>query len=496
MGRGMPNSLSCNFSARLVEKLGRDSVLMDASSGQVFGTAEIVGLIAGFSKHFLSAGLRSGDRILLRCGVNPESALAYLGAMYAGIVPVLLDERTHTVSGDLMFEKAHAKAAWSSKPARSEWAQKYGFAHLEGTSEPCSPDSILPAPCGKDDLAVLMPTSGSTGIPRLVMVSHGNLIANTEAIIRSQHLGTGEKAMLIMPVSYCFGASILHTHLHQGGGVVFDSRFMFPDKVLQAIDKYGCTSFAGVPTVYNILLKRSNIRTMPLSSLRRFLQAGGALGPENIEELRGIVPNAEFFVMYGQTEATARISCLPPERLKEKLGSAGLPLDNIKVRIVDEGGEEMEDRDTGEIQISGPSICSGYLDETEATRNKFSNGWLKTGDLGYRDEDGYLWIQGRSGDFVKIRGYRVGLAEVEARVSAVAGVGECAATAVQHTEAGEALALFVVREDGETNGSGSLVERVRQALPSQWTCSSIKIVSELPRTANGKIARSQLQTLA
>jgi acyl-coenzyme A synthetase/AMP-(fatty) acid ligase len=182
--------------------------------------------------------------------------------------------------------------------------------------------------------------------------------------------------------------------------------------------------------------------------------------------------------------------------LKEKLGSAGLPLDNIKVRIVDEHGQQMEGRDTGEIQISGPSICSGYLDEPEATRNKFSEGWLKTGDLGYRDEDGYLWIQGRSSDFVKIRGYRVGLAEVEARVGAVTGVAECAATAVQHPEAGEALALFVVSGDGEVDRSPSLIERVRQALPSQWTCSSIKVLSELPRTANGKIARSQLQTLA
>jgi acyl-coenzyme A synthetase/AMP-(fatty) acid ligase len=114
--------------------------------------------------------------------------------------------------------------------------------------------------------------------------------------------------------------------------------------------------------------------------------------------------------------------------------------------------------------------------------------------LGYRDEDGYLWIKGRSSEFIKIRGYRVGLAEVEARVGSVPGVVECAATAVEHPEAGEALALFVVREDA--NGSGTLVEKVRQALPSQWTCSSIKIVSELPRTANGKIARSQLQTLA
>jgi acyl-coenzyme A synthetase/AMP-(fatty) acid ligase len=141
-------------------------------------------------------------------------------------------------------------------------------------------------------------------------------------------------------------------------------------------------------------------------------------------------------------------------------------------------------------------VCEGYLDEPEATQTKFSDGWLKTGDLGYRDKDGYIWIQGRSSDFVKIRGYRVGIAEVEARVGAVPGVCECAATGVQHPEAGEALALFLVKEAGDDDGSSSLLERVRQALPSQWTCTSIKIVPELPRTSNGKIARSQLQTFA
>jgi len=328
------------------------------------------------------------------------------------------------------------------------------------------------------------------------MVSHRNLISNTEAIIRSQRLAADERAMLIMPVSYCFGASVLHSHLYQGGGVVFDSRFMFPDKVLQAIGKYRCTTFAGVPTVYNILLRRSNLRSVKLPSLRRFLQAGGALAPDCIDELRRTVPGADFFVMYGQTEATARISCLPAERLDEKLGSAGIPLENVIVRVIDEYGHQLEDGHTGEIQVSGPSVCTGYLDEPEATQTKFSDGWLKTGDLGYRDRDGYIWIQGRSSDFVKIRGYRVGIAEVEARVGAVAGVCECAAAGVQHPEAGEALALFLVKEAGDDDGSNSLLERVRQALPSQWTCTSIKIVPELPRTSNGKIARSQLQTFA
>jgi long-chain acyl-CoA synthetase len=268
--------------------------------------------------------------------------------------------------------------------------------------------------------------------------------------------------------------------------------------VLQSIDTYQCTTFAGVPTVYNILLRRSNIRSMTLRSLRRFLQAGGALAKENVQELCSIVPTAEFFVMYGQTEATSRISCLPPERLRDKLGSVGLPLDNLTIRIVDQSdddqGREVSEGETGEIQVSGPSVCQGYLDEAEATQKKFDHGWLKTGDLAAMDADGYLWIRGRASDFIKIRGYRVSLAEVEAKVAAVPGVSECAAMGVQHPEAGEAIALFIVG-DGAVSGNGNqaILERVRHALPTQWTCSSVQVVVELPKTANGKIARAQLQ---
>jgi acyl-CoA synthetase (AMP-forming)/AMP-acid ligase II len=487
----VPSSSECNFAARLVERLGKNSDLVDAATGQTFPAAEVPGLIVGFAAGFLSLGLRPGDRVLISCGVNPSSALAYLGAMYAGCVPVLVDERTLADSGEPVFSKARAKAAWTGNPVRWDWARKNGFSQMEGNFAPRPVGSLRPALCAPNDLAALMPTSGSTGEPRLVMVSHGNLIANTEAIIRSQHLATDEKAMLIMPVSYCFGASIVHTHLYHGGGVVFDSRFMFPDKVLQAINTYGCTSFAGVPTVYNILLRRSHIASIALPSLRRFLQAGGALAPESIQALRKLVPTAKFFVMYGQTEATARISCLPPERLEEKLGSAGVPLDNLAVRIVDDNGQELANGRIGEIQVSGPSVCTGYLDDPEATESKFDRGWLKTGDLGSRDDEGYLWIKGRTGEFMKIRGVRVSFAEIETKVAAISGVYECAAAAVPHPEAGEALALFIIADDA----AEGLVERVRQALPPQWTCTSVKLVSELPRTANGKIARAQLQAL-
>src|SRR5262249_17574952 len=153
--------------------------------------------------------------------------------------------------------------------------KKGSFLCLHGDLAKEMPKIMPPAACVASDLAVLMATSGSTGALRFVMVSHGNLIANTEAIIRSQRLASDERAMLILPVSYVFGASVMHTHLYDGGGVVFDRRFMFPDKVLQAIAQFNCTTFAGVPTVYNVLLRRSNIRRISMPSLRRFLQAGG-----------------------------------------------------------------------------------------------------------------------------------------------------------------------------------------------------------------------------
>ena len=487
----MRGSTDSNFAGRLLQRLGENSNLIDAATGQAIPGNEVPGLIAGFAAGFLSAGFQAGDRVLISCDLSPASTFAYLGAMYAGLVPVLVDERALATSGEALFARARAKAVWVARGVRCHWAKKNGIAQIEGNFDPRPADSLRPLPCAEKDLAVLMPTSGSTGMPRLVMVSHGNLRANTEAIVRSQHLAADEKAMLVMPVSYCFGASVMHSHLYQGGGVVFDSRFMFPDKVLQAINLYGCTTFAGVPAVYKILLRRSNLRSIPLPGLRRFLQAGGALAPESIREMCRIAPSAEFFVMYGQTEATSRISTLPPRHLSEKVGSAGLPLDNLVIRIVDAEEHELAAGQTGEIQVRGPSICSGYFDDPEATEHKFANGWLKTGDLACRDTEGYLWIRGRASEFAKIRGLRISFGEVETKVAAVPGVYECAATTTQHPEAGEALALFIVAQDP----SDGVVQRVRRALPPLWTCDSVRVVPELPKTENGKIARSQLQTM-
>jgi len=264
---------------------------------------------------------------------------------------------------------------------------------------------------------------------------------------------------------------------------------MFPDKVLQSINRYRCTTFAGVPTAYNILLNRSNLASIPLPTLRRFLQAGGALGPSRVSQMRALHPQADFYVMYGQTEATSRIACLPPMWLGEKLGSVGLPLDNLRIRIADEDGNELGAGETGEIWVQGASISPGYLNDPGETATKFREGWLATGDIATRDADGCLWILGRKSEFVKMRGIRVSLGEIEARAEAAIGVAECAAAAVSHEEAGEAVALYVVAEPSLDPAL------LRRAMPPDWVLDSVTVVPELPRNSYGKLLRSQLAGL-
>jgi acyl-CoA synthetase (AMP-forming)/AMP-acid ligase II len=487
----VPVNSEWNFAGRLVERLGSGSCLIDAANGRTIRSESLPQFIAACGSSLISAGLKAGDRVLIGCALSPSSTLVYLGAIYAGFVAIPVDERMLVSSARELIEATGAKALWSESGFGDGEIEGLPALCLKGDLADATTDVMPPAACAPSDLAALMTTSGSTGIPRFVMVSHGNLIANTEAIIRSQGLAHDERALLILPVSYVFGASVLHTHLYQGGSVVFDRRFMFPDKVLQAAAHYECTTFAGVPTVYNVLLRRSNIRHIPQPSLRRFLQAGGSLARERVSEMRELFPHIRFYVMYGQTEATARISCMDPGQWSQKVGSVGQPLDNLAVSIVDEHGAPVPVGQVGELLVRGPSICSGYLNDSEESDHVFRNGWLHTRDFARQDEEGFLWIEGRKGSFLKIRGTRVSLAEIEARVAAIPGVYECGACVVEHPEAGDALVLMIVPDQGVK----LVTEEIRRNLPAHWTLDSIRIVAELPKTSVGKIARPALSAL-
>ena len=247
--------------------------------------------------------------------------------------------------------------------------------------------------------------------------------------------------LVILPFHYVFGASLLHTHLAVGGSVVLCNTFTFPETAVDLIDKEACTGFAGVPSSYQLLLRASSYGNRKLPSLRKVQQAGGRLTPALIEELAAAQPGAELFVMYGQTEATARLSYLPPDLLAEKLGSIGRGIPGVTLEVLNEAGAPVVPGEQGEIVARGANISPGYYNDPEETERKFPDGTLRTGDLATVDSEGFIFIVGRSGDFIKSWGYRVSPQQIEEVALAHPGVSEAAAVGLPDLEAGEAVTL-------------------------------------------------------
>lgn len=347
-------------------------------------------------------------------------------------------------------------------------------------------------PSGDQAPALLVYTSGSTGAPRGVIQTHKNLAANARAIVRYLGLTQGDRACLVLPLHYCYGKSVLLTHLYAGGSVYIDHRFMYPRVVLEAMAAERCTGFAGVPLTFELLKRQVDVRSVPLPDLRYVTQAGGAMHPDTIDWARETFRPAQLFVMYGQTEATARISYLPPERASDKRGSVGRPIDGLTLRIVDDEGNVMPARSVGHVWASGESITPGYFEAAEETSRILKNGWLITGDLGYLDEEGFLYLTGRTKEILKLGGHRVSAKEIEEVLARHPAVLEVAVAGTTDEVAGEAAVAFVVKRPDADLVDDEIRRWAREHLAAYKVPRDVVFLAALPRTANGKIARAEL----
>ena len=264
------------------------------------------------------------------------------------------------------------------------------------------------------DLALLLSTSGSTGSAKLVRLSYSNIDANAESISRYLGLDHRDRAITTLPLAYSFGLSILNSHLQAGGSIVLTDESPVGRGFWDLARERGITSLSGVPATYE-MLRRVRIERFGLDRLRMLTQAGGRLRDALIEEFLGVSEclGLEFFVMYGQTEAAPRISYVPANNLRNKVGSVGVAVP---------GGELSNDADPGELVYRGPNVMLGYAESRlELAHGDIQGGILRTGDLARRDEDGYFYITGRTKRFVKISGNRVNLDEVESMLATALG---------------------------------------------------------------------------
>jgi long-chain acyl-CoA synthetase len=307
-------------------------------------------------------------------------------------------------------------------------------------------------------------------------------------------LNSEERMMVILPFFYCYGASLLHTHLRVGATLVLSNSFTYPETVLDLMEITNCTGFAGVPSTYQTLLRNSTFPNRSLPELKKVQQAGGKLHDSLLRELIDSHTSAKVYVMYGQTEATARLSYLPPELLTSKFGSIGKGIPGVTLSVVrEEDGKCVRAGEIGEIVATGDNISPGYFDDLQATQEKFSNGILFTGDLATVDEQGFIYIVDRKSDFIKTYGHRVSSYEIESCVMQIPNVVAAAAVGIPDVYAGEMIKVFVILCDGSKLKSENIMEICHAHLARHMWPKEIVIRSSFPMNAHGKVIKSELR---
>jgi acyl-CoA synthetase (AMP-forming)/AMP-acid ligase II len=343
---------------------------------------------------------------------------------------------------------------------------------------------------GKSQLAMLLFTSGTTNLPKGVMLTHGNLMANTDSILGYLALKNSDKMLVTLPFSYSYGNSVLLTHTMVGATLYIENRTPFPEVIIRQLQLNKISGYSTVGSYLNVLLKQKSMTKVDLSGLRYVTFAGESVFHEDIVRLSQIAPHLKIYVMYGQTEATARLSYLAPDLIFKKPNCIGKAIPGVILRVVSDG-KDVSPGEIGEVIARGANIMQGYWHDAEETRNVLKNGWLYTGDLATVDEEGYIYIKGRDKDMIKISGHRISPLEIEAAINSYREVMESAVIEAEEAHVAIIKAYVVPKSGGIDRGL--LDEHLRRLLPAIKIPREIELTDKIPRTSSGKIQRSILR---
>jgi len=451
-------------------------------------------------------GLQRGDRLALMCNNGRYFAELYLAAIGLGVVVVPMNPGSPAPEIERELRVVGARAAVVDPIAASAWSQ-VDRSRLPDLStliatEPGSLvsdrvfDDLLDADphpvvdLGADDLAVLMFTSGTAGAPRAAMLSHGNLLANIEQARSTDGVVQGDVIYGVLPMFHIYGLNaVLGIGLARGATVVMVQRFD-PSTALDTIRERRVTLIPGAPPLW---LAFSHFDQAPADSFAgvRLAISGAAKMPEDatrrLQERFGL----ELHEGYGLTEASPLVTA--SAGLPARVGSVGKALAGVDVRLVDEHGDDVPAGDSGEIWVRGANVFRGYWNEPEATaRVLTADGWLRTGDIGVADDEGYLYLVDRAKDLIIVSGFNVFPAEVEEVLLEHPDVVEAGVVGVPHPHQGEAVKAFVVLRSGSSAHEDSLVAWCAERLARYKCPAKILFVDELPRNVSGKLLRRTL----
>jgi acyl-CoA synthetase (AMP-forming)/AMP-acid ligase II len=457
-----------------------DSIaLIDDVSGKAYSYLELENECQKLTRNIKSD---TKKLVFSFCDNSVQSIIIYLSVLKSGNAIFLVNSKLDNELKKSLISVYKPEIIFSADEISEIPVEPGAYEKVWSGDEYCfylSKNHVLRTPINTN-LAVLLSTSGTTGSPKLVRLTYENIQANAESIAQYLKITNGEKPITSLPMNYSFGLSVINSHLLKGAKIVCSNKSMIIREFWNTFNKYECTSIAGVPYNYQ-MLQRLKFDKMDLPSLKTMTQAGGRLSEEIIKYYYNICTEKgiRFFVMYGQTEATARISYVPFERLGDKIGSIGIPIPRGEIKIFSDGIEVKDHLVQGELVYSGKNVMMGYAQSREdLSKGDELNGVLHTGDLAYKDPEGFCYITGRLKRFIKLFGLRVNLDEVEKMIENQFGMAAAAY--------GGDDSLKVLLQSAGTDNLDTVKRKIIDTYKIHHTVLSVKSIDAMPVTSSGK----------
>lgn len=430
----------------------------------------------------LNGMVPSRSLVFCLCENSIGSLIGYISFLQNRVVPVMLDatKGVDAIKPLLAIYKPNFIWAPLSKQVLNVTSlleiESYGLYEYSSVRIPMD-----------DRLALLLTTSGSTGSPKLVRLTADNLRSNAESIAEYLSITSQERPITSLPMYYSYGLSVINSHLIKGATILLTDKSVMQKEFWSFAKEQKATSMSGVPYTYE-MLKRLRFFKMDLPHLRTLTQAGGKLNANIAKEYieHSVETARRFFVMYGQTEATARMSYLPIEKSLEKYASIGIAIPGGKLSIIDDNGNEITTPDAdGELVYDGPNVSMGYAEcMDDLAKGDDNHGRLHTGDIARMDEDGYFYITGRMKRFVKVWGNRCNLDAVEQLVKPI--TTNCACVGID-----DMITIFVTKDSLDVEIKALLTEKTGLN-PRAFT---VQVIESIPKNSSGKVQYSELQKL-